>query len=78
MRHWESSSAGELFKLDFEPSDVTERVFVELEIERLCQHVCSGTLEKERRFLGFPSDDRVLGLDLLVSGLGFVGADSVE
>ena len=33
-------SAGELFKLDFEPSDVSKRVFVELEIERLCKHVC--------------------------------------
>jgi hypothetical protein len=78
MSNWESSSAGELFKLDFEPPDVTERVFVELEVERLRQHVFSCSLKREERFLGFPSDNSVLGLYFLIPTLCFMSADSLE
>jgi len=78
MRHWESSSGEWLFKLDLEPPDVAERVFVELEVEGFAEHVHGGSLEREGRFLGFLGNDSVFCLHLLVSGLCFVGVNSVE
>jgi hypothetical protein len=71
-------SAGELFKLDFEPSDVAERVFVELEIERLGKHVCSSCLKRKGRFLSFLGYDCVFCLNLLVSELCFVVVNSFK
>jgi hypothetical protein len=62
-------SAGELFKLDFEPSDVAERVFVELEIERLCKHVCGRSLKRKRKFFRLLCLHNMLSLNLLISGL---------
>ena len=53
---------------------------MELELERLRQHLCSSRVEREGRFLCFPCDESVFGLYFLVSALGFVGVvvESVE
>ena len=67
-----------LFKLDLEPPDVPERVFVELQIQWLCEHICESTLQRDRCLLGPSGYDCMLCLYLLVSGLCFVGVDSVE
>ena len=69
---------GGLFKLYLEPPDVAERVFVELEVERLGEHLGRPSLKREGRFLSFPCDDSVFSLYLLISRLYFVGVDSLE
>ena len=45
---------GGLFKLDLEPPDVSERVFVELEVERLGEHLGRPSFKGERSFPSFP------------------------
>ena len=69
---------GGLFKLDLEPLDVSERVLVKLEVERLGEHLGRPCLKREGRFLGLLGDDSVFSLYLLISRLYFVGVDSLE
>ena len=51
---------------------------MELEVERLGDHLGKPCLEREGRFLSFPGNDCVFSLYLLISRLYFVGVDSVE
>ena len=69
---------GGLFKLDLEPPDVAERVFVKLEVEWFREHLGRPSLKREGRFLSLLGNDSVFSLYLLISRLYFVGVDSLE
>ena len=69
---------GGLFKLYLEPPDVAERVFVELEVERLGEHLGRTSHKREGRSLSLLGNDSVFSLYLLISRLYFLCVDSLE